>query len=126
MPTRSSEQCRDRWQEVLNPGSGRGKWGTDEDKALLDAYKTIGEGRWKEISLLVGNGRSDSMVSLWKIECCVNLTADSELRAVSTPICSTDEEASSGQGKHVISDAWTERDFRLPATCSFSGNTDPT
>ncbi len=63
VPTRSSEQCRDRWQEVLNPGCGRGKWGSDEDKALLEAYKTVGEGRWKEISNLVGNGRTDNMVS---------------------------------------------------------------
>ncbi|KAF7790098.1 hypothetical protein EIP86_001048 [Pleurotus ostreatoroseus] len=61
VPTRSSEQCRDRWQEVLNPSCGRGRWSEDEDKLLLAAYATVGEGRWKEISNLLGTGRTDNM-----------------------------------------------------------------
>lgn len=62
VPNRSSDQCRDRWQEGLCPTVSRVKWVEAEDKALLGAIERIGEGRWKEISQMVGNGRTDSMV----------------------------------------------------------------
>ncbi len=62
VPTRSNEQCRDRWQEALNPGIGKGKWTDVEDSTLLDAYDKLGNTKWKDISLMVGNGRTDNMV----------------------------------------------------------------
>lgn len=61
--TRSNEQCRDRWQEHLNPNASRGRWTEDEDQALLAAYEQHGE-KWKEVSLRVGSGRTDNMVRL--------------------------------------------------------------
>ncbi|PSR73463.1 hypothetical protein PHLCEN_2v10755 [Hermanssonia centrifuga] len=61
VPTRSNEQCRDRWQEALNPGIGKGKWTDVEDITLLDAYDKLGNTKWKDISLMVGNGRTDNM-----------------------------------------------------------------
>ncbi|GBE79411.1 hypothetical protein BKA93DRAFT_830458 [Sparassis latifolia] len=58
---RNNEQCRDRYQEYLNPTVTRGKWTEAQDQALLQAYETVGEAKWKEISKLVGNGRTDNM-----------------------------------------------------------------
>lgn len=63
--TRSNEQCRDRWQETLNP-TNRGKWTEEEDQTLMDAYDAAGGPRWKEISQMVG--RSDNMVSCFEWE----------------------------------------------------------
>ncbi|KAJ3481165.1 hypothetical protein NLI96_g7847 [Meripilus lineatus] len=61
---RSSEQCRDRWQDALCPSVSRSKWVDSEDKALLSVVEEIGEGKWKEVSQALNNGRTDSMVSL--------------------------------------------------------------
>ena len=61
IPTRSNEQCRDRWQDVLNPSISKGKWTESEDQILLSACEELGE-KWKEISQRVGGGRTDNMV----------------------------------------------------------------
>lgn len=61
---RTSEQCRDRWQDFLNPTVSRSRWTESEDQALLSAIEQVGEGRWKEISRVLDNGRTDNMVRL--------------------------------------------------------------
>ena len=58
---RNSEQCRDRW-DFLNPTVPRTKWTDEEDEALLGVVEQVGEGRWKDISRVLNNGRTDSMV----------------------------------------------------------------
>ncbi|KIP09180.1 hypothetical protein PHLGIDRAFT_116589 [Phlebiopsis gigantea 11061_1 CR5-6] len=63
IPTRSNEQCRDRWQDVLNPSISKGKWSESEDQILRSACEELGE-KWKEISQRVGGGRTDNMASL--------------------------------------------------------------
>ena len=59
---RNSEQCRDRYQEYLNPTLTRGKWTSEEDAALLQAVQQVGEGKWREVSKILNNGRTDNMV----------------------------------------------------------------
>ncbi|PCH41368.1 hypothetical protein WOLCODRAFT_69152 [Wolfiporia cocos MD-104 SS10] len=61
VPGRSNEQCRDRYNEVLNPSVVKGKWTPDEDKALIAAVDRAGPGGWKEIAKILGNGRTDAM-----------------------------------------------------------------
>ena len=61
---RSSEQCRERWQDFVNPAVSRTKWTESDDEALLGVIEQVGEGRWKEISRVLNNGRTDSMVSV--------------------------------------------------------------
>ncbi|CAL1701678.1 unnamed protein product [Somion occarium] len=61
IPNRSSEQCRERWQEKLSPHLAKGRWSEEEDEALLAAVDKVGEGKWKEISRVIGNGRTDNM-----------------------------------------------------------------
>lgn len=69
VPTRSNEQCRDRWQEALNPAVGRGVWTEEEEQALLAAHDELGD-RWKEISQRIGGGRTDRQVGItfyWRV-----------------------------------------------------------
>ncbi|KAI0921477.1 hypothetical protein AcW1_004560 [Taiwanofungus camphoratus] len=61
IPGRNNEQCRDRYQENLNPSIAKGKWTPEEDKALLLAVEQVGEAKWKVVSKLLGTGRTDSM-----------------------------------------------------------------
>ena len=63
MEGRSNEQCRDRWNERLDPKINREAWTDEEDKLLVDAVGELGEGKWKAVSEKVGNRRKDSAVS---------------------------------------------------------------
>ncbi len=60
---RNSEQCRDRYQEYLNPTLARGRWTQEQDAALLQAVRQVGEGKWKEVSKVLNIGRTDNMVT---------------------------------------------------------------
>lgn len=70
MEGRSNEQCRDRWNERLDPKINREVWTEEEDMMLMDAVKELGEGKWKAVSEKMGNGRKDSAVSY---QCVVRL-----------------------------------------------------
>ena len=59
---RNNEQCRDRWNDKLDPKINREVWTEEEDGRLLDAVSEIGEGKWKAVSEVVGNGRKDNAV----------------------------------------------------------------
>ena len=63
MEGRSNEQCRDRWNERLDPKINRDAWTKEEDALLMDAVGELGEGKWKAVSEKIGNGRKDSAVS---------------------------------------------------------------
>ncbi|EPQ59573.1 hypothetical protein GLOTRDRAFT_34698 [Gloeophyllum trabeum ATCC 11539] len=58
VPGRSNEQCRDRWNERLNPKVIKGKWSEEEDRALIEVVGRLGE-KWKEVSESLGTGRTD-------------------------------------------------------------------
>ncbi|KAH9942556.1 Homeodomain-like protein [Amylocystis lapponica] len=60
VPGRNNEQCRDRYQDNLAPSVSRGKWTEDQDKALLQAIEKAGGLKWKEISRILDNGRTDN------------------------------------------------------------------
>ncbi|KZP24602.1 hypothetical protein FIBSPDRAFT_856792 [Athelia psychrophila] len=57
---RNNEQCRDRWQDNLNPSLTKGKWTPEEDELLKEAVKTLGTSSWKAVSEHIGNGRTDN------------------------------------------------------------------
>ncbi|KIM67872.1 hypothetical protein SCLCIDRAFT_20855 [Scleroderma citrinum Foug A] len=61
MPGRTNDQCRDRWNDQLNPTINKAYWSQDEDKALLDAVEANANATWKEISELLGTSRTDAM-----------------------------------------------------------------
>jgi uncharacterized protein (DUF2237 family) len=58
VPGRTRNQCRDRWQNALNPSIDRanrrtGKWTEDEDSKLKNAVQTHGDKDWVVIAALV-------------------------------------------------------------------------
>ncbi|KAJ7499157.1 hypothetical protein FB451DRAFT_1358441, partial [Mycena latifolia] len=54
IPGRTNEQCRDRWTGSLDPAKiKKDDWGEEEDKALLEAVKTMGN-KWKAIGTQMG------------------------------------------------------------------------
>ncbi|KAI6047083.1 Homeodomain-like protein [Pisolithus marmoratus] len=61
MPGRTNDQCRDRWNEQVNPNVNRNPWSPEEDKALLDVVRENENVAWKEVSKLLGTGRTDAM-----------------------------------------------------------------
>ncbi|KAG2058951.1 hypothetical protein BDR06DRAFT_950204 [Suillus hirtellus] len=61
IPGRHNDQCRDRWNDILNPAITKGKWTEEEDQDLLAIIQQIGTSSWKEISNRLGSGRTDSM-----------------------------------------------------------------
>lgn len=67
MPGRTNDQCRDRWNDQLNPTINKTLWSPDEDKALLDAVDGNRNATWKEISELLGTSRTDAMVKSFPI-----------------------------------------------------------
>lgn len=48
MPGRTAKQCRDRWQNHLNPNLKRSNWTEDEDRTIMEMHKRIGT-RWSEM-----------------------------------------------------------------------------
>ncbi|KAH9943120.1 uncharacterized protein BXZ73DRAFT_87524 [Epithele typhae] len=51
---RTNEQCRERYQEYVNPTVAKGKWSAEEDEKLLEVVA-------REVSRLLDNGRTDNM-----------------------------------------------------------------
>ena len=60
MKTRNARQCRDRWNNYLNPYLRNDPWTEDEDKLLLEKYKIYGT-KWRKISIYFHN-RSDNSI----------------------------------------------------------------
>lgn len=60
---RTNEQCRDHWLDKPNPKVAKGRWTNDEDRRLLEAVESVGEGNWKAVSERLATGRSDNIVS---------------------------------------------------------------
>jgi hypothetical protein len=53
--SRNRDQCRDHWQNQLDPMLSRGDWSPEEDRCLLQAVVSLTESdgsvRWREVSL---------------------------------------------------------------------------
>lgn len=57
---RTGKQCKERWNNHLNPAIKHGNWSPAEDLELLQAYKVLGK-QWSNISKLIEN-RTESAV----------------------------------------------------------------
>jgi myb proto-oncogene protein len=72
VPVRTSRQCRERWVNILDPGSGKnsGKWAPAEDAKLVYAVKKHGKDDWVTVAAMVP-GRTN-------VQCCTHFrTLDS-------------------------------------------------
>lgn len=57
---RNSRQCRERWQNYLNPNLTKDNWTEDDDRLLLDRYKEMGP-HWNAIGRTLGNRSGNSV-----------------------------------------------------------------
>ncbi|TFY65110.1 hypothetical protein EVJ58_g2173 [Rhodofomes roseus] len=62
IPGRTNEQCRERAQELHNTANPKRKWTDIEDRTLLDTVDPDKPVDWKEVSKVLGTGRTDSQV----------------------------------------------------------------
>ncbi|GIL76318.1 hypothetical protein Vretimale_5888 [Volvox reticuliferus] len=58
--TKTSKQCRRRWNNCLNADLKTGGWTSEEDRILMEGHKLHGN-KWTEIAKMVG-GRTDNAV----------------------------------------------------------------
>ncbi|KAH9894334.1 hypothetical protein C8Q73DRAFT_513228 [Cubamyces lactineus] len=87
---RNNEQCRDRYQDYLNPSVSKGKWTEEQDAALLKAVEQVGLGKWKEVSQLANVGRTDNMCRVRYAA----LTRNSKSRKTASPAPGNSQTAS--------------------------------
>eukprot|EP00347_Sterkiella_histriomuscorum_P015833 403355515 len=57
---RNGKQCRERWNNTLNPQINKGKWTVQEDLVLLEKQKLLGN-KWAEISNYL-NHRTENQI----------------------------------------------------------------
>ncbi|KAI0036003.1 hypothetical protein K488DRAFT_41939 [Vararia minispora EC-137] len=63
MEGRTSDQCREHFQEYGKKANKKGRWNEEEDALLREAVEELGTKRWKEVAERV-EGRSDTQVWL--------------------------------------------------------------
>lgn len=69
MPGRTGRQCRDRFQNYLNPSLTNGPWTREEDKLLEQKVKEVGQ-HWNKISRFFNGRSSNNIKNRWYTYIC--------------------------------------------------------
>lgn len=59
--SRNDVQCREKWNNNLDPTLNTGKYSVEEDTLLLQLVEKLGEGHWTLVASYM-QGRSDASV----------------------------------------------------------------
>ena len=66
MQTRNPRQCRERWNNYVNPNLRTDPWTAEEDKLLEQKYEEFGA-RWNKISKFFTNRSDNSIRNRWML-----------------------------------------------------------
>lgn len=61
---RSAKQCRERWNNHVNPEVDRGPWTPEQDSKLVSAFLEIGK-KWSQIAKELGNRTENAVKNRW-------------------------------------------------------------
>lgn len=64
--TRNARQCRERWNNYLNPELRNDPWTEEEDKLLMDKHAEFGT-HWNKISKCFVNRSDNSVRNRWQL-----------------------------------------------------------
>lgn len=66
MKTRNPRQCRERWNNYLNPNLRDDPWTIEEDKLLVDKYREFGT-HWAKIAKFFVHRSDNSIRNRWQL-----------------------------------------------------------
>ena len=61
---RTGKQCRERWLNHLRPDLNKGPWTAEEDAALVEAHRAVGN-RWSEIARRLPGRPENAIKNRW-------------------------------------------------------------
>lgn len=64
--SRNARQCRERWNNYLNPSLRNDPWTEEEDKLLLDKHAEFGT-HWNKISKCFSNRSDNAVRNRWQL-----------------------------------------------------------
>ncbi|KAH0788933.1 Myb-like DNA-binding domain containing protein [Histomonas meleagridis] len=64
MGTRNPRQCRERWNNYVNPDLRKDPWTPEEDKILEEKYAEIGP-KWNKLARFLSNRSDNSIRNRW-------------------------------------------------------------
>jgi hypothetical protein len=100
IPGRTSDQCRQRWRNNLDPGlrttqgassaaacnyNNKGKWTAQEDAKLAQAVKEHGDNNWVAVAALVPGRRNDQCRHRWTVFLGPSMTTTTTTMTMTTP-----------------------------------------
>jgi hypothetical protein len=64
LPSRSAKQCRERWNNHLNPTINTEGWSGDEDRFILNFVKIYGT-KWSQLAELIPSRTDNAIKNRW-------------------------------------------------------------
>lgn len=79
LPGRIGKQCRERWQNHLDPNLNKGPWTPEEDKLLIELHEKYGN-KWSVLATLIPHRSDNNIKNHW------NSTLRKQMSEHSSPI----------------------------------------